>query len=52
MARKKTEIVTEAPKRPDFSLRMTDKDLYLTHLTFVGTIFLKRLGSLKAQIIL
>ena len=28
MARKKTEIVTEAPKRPDFSLRMTDKDLY------------------------
>ena len=28
MVRKKTEIVTEAPKRPDFSLRMTDKDLY------------------------
>ena len=28
MARKKTEIVTEAPKRPDFSLKMTDKDLY------------------------
>ena len=28
MARKKTEMVTEAPKRPDFSLRMTDKDLY------------------------
>ena len=28
MARKKTETVIEAPKRPDFSLRMTDKDLY------------------------
>ena len=28
MARKKTEIATEAPKRPDFSLRMTDRDLY------------------------
>jgi hypothetical protein len=28
MARKKTETVTEASKRPDFSLRMTDKDLY------------------------
>lgn len=28
MARKKTEMVAEAPKRPDFSLRMTDKDLY------------------------
>lgn len=28
MARKKTEATVEAPKRPDFSLRMTDKDLY------------------------
>lgn len=28
MARKKTETTVEAPKKPDFSLRMTDKDLY------------------------
>lgn len=28
MTRKKTETTIEAPKRPDFSLRMTDKDLY------------------------
>lgn len=28
MARKKNEAVTEAPKIPDFSLKMTDKDLY------------------------
>lgn len=28
MARKTTATTVEAPKRPDFSLRMTDKDLY------------------------
>lgn len=28
MARKTTATTVETPKRPDFSLRMTDKDLY------------------------
>ena len=28
MARKNTATTVEAPKRPDFSLRMTDKNLY------------------------